>query len=36
MTPPKRKPNAEHVFGDVISYTRSFSEGLEAKVPGVQ
>jgi len=30
------KPCAEHVFGDVTSYTRSFSEGLETKVLGVQ
>ena len=35
MTPPERKPCAEHVFGDVTWLTRSFSEGSETKVPGV-
>jgi len=36
MTPPKRKPSSEHLLGDVTSHTRSFSEGLETKVLGVQ
>ena len=36
MAPLERKPCAEHVFGQVTSYTRSFSEGSETKVLGVQ
>ena len=36
MARPERKPCAEHVFGDTASHTRSFSDGLETKVPGGQ
>jgi len=31
----REKSCAEHMFGDVTSHTRSFSEGSETKVPGV-
>ena len=36
MAPPKRKPCAEHMFGDVTSYTHFVFWGLETKVPGGQ
>jgi hypothetical protein len=31
-----REPCAEHVFGEITSYTRSIPRGLETKVLGAQ